>query len=862
MLVSLVAGIGGTASADELALPKTVERDSQITAAYRFDKPATGRGFLDVEWTDVAGREVERRHIPLDLVDASQVAFQLDMRRAVTAKNGLSARLSLDGVDRGGATVQHRGHQVASFIASPPAQRWWDYQIIMWQGQTPAAYASLKRLGLTGGMLSADHRSEGGTYMAAELTPLLDQDLRFYLENIATDFYSPYHRWSEGRPVNWRFLAVEALHRQRPDDIAAFIRDPSLSDPDWLAKVHARLTRDVLALKGYRPLYYSLGDETGIAELTRFWDFDFSPHSLAAMRGWLKQRYGGLSALNAQWGSHFASWDQVTPMTTRQAIEAPDENFSAWADFKEWMDVAFAGALASGSAAIHAADPDALSAIEGGQIPGWGGYDFSRLARSVDFIEPYDYDDNLEILRSFNPKLVLLMTSFLSGPQGAYRTWRELLRGTRGLILWDAPNQFAIADGSLGERGRQAVPDFAAIRGGLGALLINSERHTDPVAVLYSQASMRVEWLLDRRASGQMDIGDASGEQSGTGPRISSRNFVRMVEHIGVEPRFVSTDDVAKGDLRGGTYRILMLPHAIALSPAMAEEIRGFVRRGGVVIADGEPGQFDEHGRREKPALLSDVFTAPPDGPATRFAFGNGSAICLALGDTSDPWLIERVRKVLVAAGVRLALRDAADPSLVQHVRDVGAAAGVEPPFPVVRADGKPAADIETHIFSNGPATILAVQRDLAEAGAADREAVAVTLPRRLYVYDLRARRELGETDRVALDLGPGEPAILTLSPKPLAAPAITGPAQARLGDNAEFRIRADPSEAPGVIHVDIIDPAGWPVLHYSGNLLAARGEAVKLLPLAVNDQSGIWKIRATDVLSGQTATAELKVAP
>src|SRR5277367_2312705 len=270
MLVSLVAGIGGTASADELALPKTVERDSQITAAYRFDKPATGRGFLDVEWTDVAGREVERRHIPLDLVDASQVAFQLDMRRAVTAKNGLSARLSLDGVARGGATVQHRGHQVASFIASPPAQRWWDYQIIMWQGQTPAAYASLKRLGLTGGMLSADHRSEGGTYMAAELTPLLDQDLRFYLENIATDFYSPYHRWSEGRPVNWRFLAVEALHRQRPDDIAAFIRDPSLSDPDWLAKVHARLTRDVLALKGYRPLYYSLGDETGIAELTRF----------------------------------------------------------------------------------------------------------------------------------------------------------------------------------------------------------------------------------------------------------------------------------------------------------------------------------------------------------------------------------------------------------------------------------------------------------------------------------------------------------------------------------------------------------------------------------------------------------------
>ena len=67
---------------------------------------------------------------------------------------------------------------------------------------------------------------------AAGLAALLDQDLRFYLENIATDFYSPYHLWSGDRPVNWRFLAAEALHRQKPDDIAAFIRDPSLSDPD------------------------------------------------------------------------------------------------------------------------------------------------------------------------------------------------------------------------------------------------------------------------------------------------------------------------------------------------------------------------------------------------------------------------------------------------------------------------------------------------------------------------------------------------------------------------------------------------------------------------------------------------------
>ncbi len=805
-LVSAIPGIGaGAAAADELVLPRTVERGSQVTAAYRFDKPATGRGHLDVEWTDVDGREVERRRIPLDLAGASQVAFGLDMRRAVTVKNELAAQLSLDGVDNGGASVHRRDAQATSFIASPPNQPWWDYQIIMWQGQTPAAYQALKRLGVTAGMLEADHRTNG-TYVAAGLASLLDADLRFYLENIATDFYSPYHKWSGDRPVDWRFLAAGALHREKPDDLAAFIRDPSLSDPDWLAKIRARLIRDVGALRGYRPLYYSLGDETGIADLSSFWDFDLSNHSVAGMRGWLKERYGGLPALNRQWGSHFDKWDQVMPMTTRQAIRTSDENFSAWGDFKEWMDVAFARAVASGTAAVHAADPDALSAIEGAQIPGWGGYDYPRLAHSVDVVEPYDYDENFEMLRSFNPKLVLLTTAFLSGPQAAYRAWRELLRGTRGLILWDADNGFATKHGSLGERGKQAAPYFAEIRGGLGALLINSRRHTDPVAVLYSQASMRIDWLLDRRARGQKESGaTASAEPLGAAPRTSTRNFVQTIEHIGLEPRFVAAAEVADGALRDGSCRILMLPHAVALSPAEAGAIRDFVAKGGVAVADGEPGLFDEHGKRAEKPLLSDVFAGPPAAATTPFAFGEGKALYMDFSGAEGG-------------------------SRARSIGAIMAAAGVKPPFPIARADGGRADDIETRVFDSGRATILAVQRDLGAAQPTSRETVIVTLPQRLDVYDLRGRRGLGETDRAALDLAPGEPAILALSPKPLSGPTLAGPAAARLGDNAEFHIRLGSTELPGatpaVIHVDIVGPDGRIVRPYSGNLLAAQDGA------------------------------------
>ncbi len=353
----------------------------------------------------------------VDLADVPEVVFSLDLRRAATTGNQLVAHLSFDGVEQNGGNRHLENEVSTSFIVPPADHPWSDYQIIMWQGQTPAGYATLKKLGVTAGMVQADHRDEASTSMPS-LARLVDADLRCYLENISTDFYSPYHKWYDDRPVDWRFLEAKQRYWANPRDRAAFIREPSLSDPEWLNKIHDRLIRSVRALHPYRPLYYSLGDETGIGDLAAFWDFDLSDLSLAAMREWLKDDYDSLTALNQQWGTAFRRWDEVVPMTTDEAMRRSDENFSAWADFKEWMDVAFARALKSGSDAVHAADPAAVSAIEGAQIPGWGGYDYSRLATSVDAMELYAYGENIPIARSFNPELILLTTSFGEWPVG------------------------------------------------------------------------------------------------------------------------------------------------------------------------------------------------------------------------------------------------------------------------------------------------------------------------------------------------------------------------------------------------------------------------------------------------------------
>jgi Beta-galactosidase len=708
----------------------------------------------------------------------------------------------------------------------------------MWQGQTPAGYAAIKKLGITAGMVQAGRRDETSTAMAS-LTRLVDADLRCYVENIATDFYSPYHKWYDERPVNWRFLEAKQRYWANPRDRAAFIREPSLSDPEWLKKIHDRLVRTVRALHPYRPLYYSLGDETGIGDLAAFWDFDFSDLSLTGMRQWLKEGYGNLDALNQQWGTAFSRWDEVVPMTTDEALRRSDENFSAWADFKEWMDIAFARALKSGSDAVHAADPGAKSAIEGAQIPGWGGYDYSRLATTVDAMELYAYGENIPIVRSFNPELILLTTSFGGGTAEVHRVWRELLRGTRGLVLWDEKSEFVGTDGSLGTRGRAAAPYFGEIRGGLGALLINSRRHTDPVGILYSPASRRVQWLLDRRSSAEeWSRREAGTEYEDDAIRASTRQFAQALEHMGLQHRFVSSEQLRRGELRNRNYRALLLPHSVALAASEATEVRDFVERGGVVVADGEPGQFDEHGRWLPRPALSDVFAGPPIHSAAGFVFGNGKAVYLASANGRDRQNTGRLSRILGAVGV-------------------------QPLFPVLRRDGGPADDVETRIFRNGELTILGLQRDYAAPSHPNKdEIVVLALPRTFSVYDLRSRRRLGNTDHLELALDAVEPALLTLSEKPIAPPSIDGPRRAHLGEVAEFQIRSDAPVAHGVTHLDMIDPDGSLVNHYSGNLVTAGAVARYKLPLAFNDKIGVWKLRATDLPSGGTATAELQVDP
>ena len=831
----LAAVLLATASlAGEIILPShALERDAVVQASYRTNGLATGRGQLAITWTDIRGRLVDDRKIPVELTDEDQIGFPLDMRRAEAMKNTLRVHFSFEGHNKKGAPDKREEEAEVSFTARPSDRQWRDYIIMMWQDYNARDFRLLKTLGVN-----------GGEYGGKSSTPpefLLDNDLRWYAENIATDFYSAYHRWFPDRPVNWLFRAAKDLYQQDPASKEAFKRHPSLSDPAWLNRIHDRLVESVKRFSPYRPVFYDLGDESGIADLAAFWDFDFSDESLVPMRRWLRERYGTLAALNQQWGTNFTAWDLVTPMTTSEAMKRTDDNYSGWADFKEWMDIAYTSAVKMGVDAVRSADPDAYAGIAGGQMPGWGGYDYYRLAQSVTAIEPYDIGNNIEMLRSFNPRIAVVTTAFAHGPWEKQRVWYELLHGTRGLIIWDDKNELVTKDGAVGDRGREVAPYYKEITGGIGALLINSTRLADPIAIHYSQPSMRTEWMLEHKNQGGAwtNLGARTERTDNNFLRLRE-SWCRLIEDLGLQYNFVADGQIEQGELIERGYRVLILPHSSALSAAEAREIRAFSEAGGTVLADGQPGTFDEHSRKLETPFRGSV------GPV--------------VGDTLNYHqnrLVGKEGPVRETAGRLLA------------------GAGVHPEFTVTDESGAYPTGVETHLFRNGGVTIIGLlsnpQLRVDELGppefkSNDRFAkprtLTLSLPEEMSVYDVRASKALGKKKHVTLTLDPYEPAVLAVSPVALPNLEVSVPVHLRPGESAHIGLsfaRRSPA-ATHVFHLDVIDPTGKTMESYSGNIIASHGQAAKLVPLAFNDPRGHWTLRVKDLLSGQVKTAAFDV--
>jgi hypothetical protein len=464
-------------------------------------------------------------------------------------------------------------------------------------------------------------------------------------------------------------------------------------------------------------------------------------------------------------------------------------------------------------------------------------------------MEPYNLGNNVEIIRSLNPNIALVTTSFARGPWEKQRIWYELLHGGRGLILWDNGNEFVTKDGKLNARGEEVAPYYQELLGGLGALLINSRRLADPIAIHYSQASMRTEWMRAQKPKGAAWVNRNSSTERKDSEFLRLReSWCRLLEDLGLQYRFVAYEQVERGELLRGGYRVLVLPSSSSLSRSEATQIRDFVNQGGLLIVDGEAGIFDERSRRLERPLLHDVLA--------KGRFGRGRAV-QADQDTLNYHqhrLVGKEERVHQWAAKTLAVR---------------------PEFAVTDPQARPVVGVETHMFANGAVRLIALNSNpqllVDELGPPEFKSnqrfekpreVRLTLPSGMHVYDVRAGKDLGRKTELELTLEPYEPLILAAAPDAVPQLEIVAPASCQRGDTAivAARFRSSTPAARHIFRVDVLDPLGKRIPHYSGNVLAPNGTAARRIPVAENDPAGKWEIRVRDVLSGQVQSTPLEV--
>lgn len=434
-----------------------------------------------------------------------------------------------------------------------------------------------------------------------------------------------------GRATNWPYYvdhaagkgylhlgaAANALLRKN----AILPRPNSLTDRRTLEAMKKLLHDNIGSAKGSSVVAYAFDDEISTGSFCSPVETDGSPGSIAEYRKFLESMYSNIHGLNAEYGTSFKSFDEVSPRSYEAYREqlSPKSigtiNLSAWCDWRSYMDTQFATILAELTSYANELDPATPAGFVGGQGPNaFGGYDYRKLTGAVQWMEAYDIGGSNEILRSFwTQKRPHVQTYFSSkNPRlDTWFLWYYLCHGNRGVIGW--PEGW-FANGRVADYIQAVAETYKEVQGPVSRKIIDGVFVHDPVAIYYSQPSIQITWAMDAASHG----GTWPNRMSSLDNSISTSALTRVawlktLEDIGIQAKFIHQDHLLSGALEKDGYKVLLLNRVLCLSDAEAAAIASFAAKGGVVIADALCGVFDGHGKAREKGALDDIFDVKHD---------------------------------------------------------------------------------------------------------------------------------------------------------------------------------------------------------------------------------------------------------
>ncbi|HEX5602379.1 MAG TPA: beta-galactosidase trimerization domain-containing protein, partial [Pyrinomonadaceae bacterium] len=691
-------------------------------------------------------------------------------------------------------------------------------------------------------------------------------------------------------------------------------RTPSFNDPAVLKNLGDIVRASARNKARYNMDYYFVGDEGSLTSYGDAVDFDWNPHTLADFRIWSQQQYGTLTALNNEWRTNFNDWNSVAPYTTEEARKS--RNFGPWADHRTFMEITFARAYQTARDAAIEGDPDAHIAVSGTQATNaYNGADWSRLDRVIDDFLSYDGGNQWDMHRSFaKPNAMIgFWTGYGShGLAVQNAIWTAAIHNVlHPNIFW--MYSFLNPDFTDSASARDMGKAFSSLRSeGVGKLLMESVRQQDGIALYYSMPSIHAASILGyhQRSS---DDDDEVADKARLSFTANRDGWVKTIKDLGLQFDFVSSEDVAATGIANDKYKVVILPLVFALSDQEITQLEQFVARGGVVLADAAPGWFDQHCGWQKNELVNKLFgiaTVDSDKRQLKLTAGevrtssqagdwglsqdfsnlriaepdvkaSGGTALLKI-DKGDAAIVNRTGK-----GWTIYLNTAWDQYPKQRATKFGGAAyrrlvnailnraGIRPLIQVNSPDGRQLqqAQIARYKFSN--AEILAiVKENVAVAGVVGQDGVTtyndanlgqvakqeltIKLPRKFYVADVRAGKQLGFTDIVHSSILVGDALVLALTPENNEL-KFDGPVSAHTGEHVSFSLKST-TAGSSLVRCHVYAPDGSRLPIYSNNVLVENGRGTFSLPFALNDTTGKYIVRATDVVTGATIEKSIEL--
>ncbi len=298
-----------------------------------------------IELQDTFGRVVARR----EQAASTNLAFALDSAGVLSRLACVTAELR-----RNGGVL----HRAAVDVPVPRDLDATDYNVGIW-----ASYvAQVERRHWAPEMIEQQRR--------------LGVDFSLMAHGYSDDYYHSY--------VRRNMVPVpDNLHRIF-FKLKDYYRQLNLADPAHRRKIAEEVAAN--ARYGYRwgSFDYSIGDECG-------YDVKRDPLTFARFKAHLVARYETVDALNAQWSTRYASWDELRDFPRAEQDYDPAVSIAPQLEHRRFMDDLFIETIAGIRQQLKTLDPRNRTGISGTRDPGhYIGFDWWKLMNNVDHLTFYD----------------------------------------------------------------------------------------------------------------------------------------------------------------------------------------------------------------------------------------------------------------------------------------------------------------------------------------------------------------------------------------------------------------------------------------------------------------------------------------